>query len=944
MRRVHFLAISALILLVLCGRCLAQIPKLEFEKYHLPNGLQVILHQDHSTPIVAVNIWYHVGSKNERPGRTGFAHLFEHMMFQGSKHYDHDYFLPLQQAGGQINGSTSNDRTNYWENVPSNYLDLALWMESDRMAFLLPAMTQRRLDNQRSVVKNERRQGYENRPYGLAHEVILSAMFPADYPYSWPVIGSMADLEVASREDIADFFRHYYHPGNASLCIAGDIQPAEAKRLVEKYFGPVPAGPKVEKLQPIPVELEKSQRIQMTDRVGLARLYLNWLSVAEFAPDDADLETLGDVLAGGKTSRLYRRLVRDLQIAQDVQAGQMSMEIGGTFAVIATARPGHPLAELEKAIMEEVGRIQAEPPAGEEVARVLAQRESHMVRALEPLGGFGGRADQLNRYNVLTGDPGYLTKDFARYQQVAPADVQRVAKKYLTDKFVALEIVPGAETTITPDPRIAAAEARTQLAKEVKPSRVAQPGTAPEGSDREGLPKPGPEPKFDVPTIHRGRLPDGLRLMVVEYHKLPVVHLRMALPFGEAAEPADKLGLARLTAAVWDEGTKCRTSDQIAEELALLGTALSIGCGLERSSATMFCLKGRLAKALNIYADVLLHPTFPEDELQRQRNMAVGRLFQIRNDPLSLANMAVDQVLYGYDHPYGEPHSGAPGTLTRITRDDLLAFYQAHCRPEGATLIAVGDITLDELTKAVTAALVDWKAQGEAAGPKLPPVPPAKPTAVTLVDKSGAAQSVISVALVGPPRKSPDYFPLVVMNAALGGQFASRLNMNLREDKGFTYGARSAFQWHVQEPGPYMASSSVQTAVTAPALTEFIAEFEGISGVRPVEGDELDFCKKYITRGFPQGFDTPGGVAGQLATLVEFDLPDDYFSTVVPKVNAVTTADIVRAAKKCIDLGRLAVIIVGDRAQIEASLRELPIGKNLTVVRFDDDFKLGSVK
>ena len=409
------------------GGASPRVPKIAFEKYRLPNGLDVILHEDHSTPIVAVNVWYHVGSKNERPGRTGFAHLFEHMMFQGSKHYNRDFFGPLQKAGAQpgarLNGSTSADRTNYWETVPSNYLELAIWMESDRMAFLLPAMTQEKLDNQRDVVKNERRQSYENRPYGLAYEVILAAAYPPDHPYSWPTIGSMADLTAASREDVADFFRRYYHPGNASLCIAGDFDPGQARRLVEKYFGPIPAGPKVAKLPPRVPRLKEPLRVQMTDRVGLARLYLNWHTVPMFAADDAELDVLADVLAGGKTSRLYRRLVRELQIAQDVNATQRSGEIAGALGIVATARPGRKLAELESVILEEVARLQAEPPSAEEVGRAVARFEEQtgLPVSLE----FAGDLDALSPSGALAPDAGVQV---LRILQESLANVRKHAK------------------------------------------------------------------------------------------------------------------------------------------------------------------------------------------------------------------------------------------------------------------------------------------------------------------------------------------------------------------------------------------------------------------------------------------------------------------------------------------------------------------------------------
>jgi zinc protease len=919
------------------------IPKIPYEKYTLPNGMDVILHEDHSTPIVGVNLWYRVGSKNEVPGRTGFAHLFEHLMFQGSKHFDQDYFLPLQKAGGRVNGNTNSDRTNFWETVPSNFLELALWMESDRMAFLLPAMTQDRLENQRSVVKNERRQSYENRPYGLAGETIMAALLPPEHPYSWTTIGSMADIDAASREDVAVFFRRYYHPGNASLCIAGDFDPAAAKRLVEKYFGPIPTGPKVEKLKPWIPELKESKRIRMTDRVGLARLYLNWPTVPKFAADDAELEVLADILAGGKTSRLYRRLVRDEQIAQDVSASQGSEENFGMFTVTATARPGKELGALEAIVAEELQRIQDESPNQTEIDRSLARGETAIARSLEGISDSGGRAYRLNMYNVLTGDPGYLAKDFARIRKVDPQGVKRVAKKYLSGNKVVLEVVPGKQTEIIPDPRGPAAEARQQLAKSIKDVPVPEKPGAPEDADRTALPKPGPEPAFRLPPIQRGKLSNGMNLLVLENHETPAVSVHVTFPCGRADEPADKLGLAGMTASVWDEGTEKRTSEQISEELADIGASLAIGAGLDDTSARVYALKRHLGKALQIFSDVLQHPSFPEAELVRQRNMALGRLVQIRNEPTALAAMAVNQTIYGYDHPYGRPGQGTVGSLKSITRKDLKDFHQAAADPGQATIIAVGDTTFDEIKTELEKVFSGWKNPGKTGETKFSP-PADRPATITLIDKPGAAQSVVVTALVGTVRKTPDYFPLLVMNAALGGQFASRLNMNLREDKGYTYGVSSRFDWRARDLGVFAASASIQTPATAPALTEFIGELQGIAGKRPVQGEELDFCKKYITRGFPAGFETSTALAAMLETLVQFQLPDNYYDTVLPGVAAVTSDEISAAAKKYLKLDNLDVIIVGDRTKIEPALRELPLGKTLKVMQFDEDFRLVPAK
>ena len=836
------------------------IPELKFEKYTLPNGLQVILHEDHATPIVCTNVWYHVGSKDERPGRTGFAHLFEHMMFQGSKHYDKVYFGPLQTVGGSLNGSTAMDRTNYWETVPSNYLELAVWMESDRMGFLLPAMTQAKLDNQRDVVKNERRQSYENRPYGLVHETILAALYPPDHPYSWPTIGSMTDLAKASREDIADFFRRYYHPANASLCIAGDFNPAEAKRLVEKYFGPIPAGPKVTHPKPSTPELKVETRIKMTDRVGLARVYYAWPTPPHFTADDAALDLLGHVLGGGKTSRLHRALVREKQIAQDVQAYQDGQELTSDFGIVASVRPGHTIAEVESAIAVEIARIQAEPPTADEMERAINTLEARTIRSLEPVGGFGGRADQLNLYNTLTGDPGYLVKDFARYVEVDAAAVQQAAKKYLGPGRVVAEVEPGGEVTIHPNPLVAADAARAEMARNLpSPSGRGAGGEGAAGeAGRESLPEGAAEPKFTLPPIQRAKLANGMQVLLVEKHELPVVNLHVVFPAGRADDPVLRPGLADLLAAMWDEGTAKRTADEIAAQLGDVGATLSVSADWDATGVRLFSLKRHLPQALDVLFDVLREPTFPEHELHRQQQAALARLSQIRNEPTALASMAVTQSLYGSEHPYGHPQWGNAAVIKSISRHELEGAYRS-LRPCDAAVIAVGDITMAELAQRLEPALGDWRPSSTA--PQGGYAPPAqKPTRLVLIDKPQAAQSVIQVALIGSRRNTPDYFSQSVMNTVFGGQFSSRLNMNLRERKGYTYGARSTWDWRVHAEGLFVATSSVQTNVTAPALAEFLKELKDMAGARPVEAKELDFCKKYVTRGYTAGFETASHV------------------------------------------------------------------------------------
>ncbi|MCS7304763.1 MAG: insulinase family protein [Thermoguttaceae bacterium] len=1059
----------------------SRIPQIPFEKYSLPNGLQVILHQDCSTPIVCVNLWYHVGSKDEQIGRTGFAHLFEHMMFQGSEHYDQDYFKPLQEAGGRLNGSTSQDRTNYWQTVPSNYLELALWMESDRMGYLLPAMTQEKLDNQRDVVKNERRQAYENRPYGLVYETILAALYPPEHPYSWPTIGYMEDLDRASREDIAQFFRCFYHPANASLCIAGDFDPAEAKRLVAKYFGGIPAGPKPVRRPPPMPRLSQEQRIRMTDRVGLGRLYLVWPTAVEFSQDDAALELLAGILSAPKIGRLEKRLVRQLQLAQDVSASQQGQEWAGTFWITATVRAGQSMAQLENALLEEIQRIQQQPPSEEELQQALHRLESAWIGSLQSVGGFGGRADQLNYYNVMTGDPGNLSRDFERFVRVRPEDIQRVAQQYLTSARVVLEVQPGQTTTIEPDPRIPAAKARkTLLSQATSPSPYASEGSIDEASsgpkassdssgpknfsspsgkerddgrhhpasadkqaeinpkipkshqsapspldaehaatieqpDRTRLPPPGPPPKFTFPPFSRFQLSNGLEVVFAEYHELPLVICQMLFRAGRSSDPAGKAGLAHLMAAVWDEGTQKRSGEELAAALARLGASLSIGADWDTSGARLFTLRRSWTEALRLYAEVICQPLFPENQLDREKQLALGRLRQWRADPVMVAHLAFCAALYGPDHPYGQPSLGTPSTIQSIGRHDLEQFYRQHIRPNRATLIVVGDLSQAELATELEKAFGHWKATEPPAsqtpaesasayppanlrppsaqtepqtlpprslgtewsegvggwmqpaleqpaasglvarsqnaeqpmcegngrwGPPLPEPPPIHQSRLLVLDKPAAPQSVICVGQLGARRNSPEYARLVVMNTIFGGQFSSRLNMNLRETHGFTYGARSAFDWRPRQPGPFAAVSSVHTEVTAQALQEFLNEIEGLRGAKPVSLKELEFAKNYLCRGYPADFETASQLAEHLETLLEFDLPDDAFSRFIPEVQAVQPEDVHQIAQKFLQVDRLLMVIVGDRTKIEPALRQLPVGRTLQVVELDEAFRL----
>jgi zinc protease len=980
------------------------LPPINFTDSTLANGLRVILHEDHSTPIVAVNIWYHVGSKNEVPGRTGFAHLFEHMMFQGSKHYDNDFFVPLQEAGGTLNGSTNSDRTNYWEVVPSNFLALALWLESDRMGHLLDALTEEKLSNQREVVKNEKRQNYDNRPYGLVGEQIAATMYPPAHPYHWLTIGSLEDLNAASLEDISDFFRRFYTPNNASLVIAGDFDPEEARNLVEKYFAPIERGPRLEPVvAPLP-RMEREIRVTMEDRVTLPRIYMSWHAVPAWARDDAELDTLSAVLAGGKGSRLYKSLVYEQQIAQDVTAFNNSREIAGQFQIVATAKPGRSLEELEQAIDAELEKIKRDaPPTAEEMERAYNARESSFIYSLQTVGGFGGRSDQMNLYAVFLDDPGYFQQDLARYRSVTAQEVSRAADAYLTDRRMTLSVrpgerngaqssagapapagpsnatappsqqtpatrIPGAQsstastpatsgTTAGPSPvRQAAAvdraagerqqtkaeTAATTPAGAAPPATVAHSGIHLKHEDQMRLgglyapPEPKPDPRFALPLIQRRTLSNGLEVVIVEHHDLPVVTLNLVLRTGAAADPPDAAGLASTTAALLDEGTTTRSALEISNELAAIGARLGTGADWDLSGVSLLSVTRHLESALGIFTDVLTNPAFPESELELQRDMRLTAIMQRRDNPQDIAGVVYSALLYGREHPYGHPIIGDEASVRAVSNRDIKGFYETHYRPNNATLIAVGDVYPDALAGQLERAFARWESAD--VPPKLvmaAPPPQSRAPGIYIVDKPGAAQSVLVIGQVGPPRSTPDYFSLLLMNTMLGGQFTSRLNLNLREDKGYTYGARTIFDFR-RGPGPFAVSTSVQTAVTKEAIEEILKELRGIRGEIPVTEAELLFSKQAIIRGFPRSFETPEQIANRLADVILYELPDDYFNRYISEVSSVTREDVLRVARRYLDPSEMVILIVGDRASIEPGLRSLDaVGPSITILDAD---------
>jgi zinc protease len=881
----------------------SEIPKIEFEKYTLPNGLQVILHVDRKLPIVHVNQWFHVGSKNEKPGRTGFAHLFEHMMFQGSKNASKDYFAYAEKAGanlqeGGVNGTTNNDRTNYFATVPSGNLEEVLWLESDRLATLTDALTKEKLDNQRDVVKNERRQGLENTPYGRWFKLVTENLHPASHPYSWTVIGSHEDLTAASLEDVKDFFKQYYTPNNLSLVIAGDFDPAEAKRLVEKYFGVIPAGPPLDRPTLWIPTLDRERIIEATDRVPQDRVYMTWPSPQIFGPGDAELDLTSLILSDGLSSRLNKVLVYDKQLATAVQSFQNSAEISGWFAVIATARPGASLSDIEKIVTDEIARLAKTGPTAAELERAKTKQRYNFVTGLERIGGFGGKADLLNQYNTYWGDPGRFADDVARYQKVTAADVQRTVDRWLNTRNRLL--------------------VRFHPEKSGRASEVAL--------DRSKEPAMGADRAFRAPEVKTAKLPNGLELYVVERPDLPKVAVTLATKAGAIADPQGKAGTAHLTATTIDLGTKTRQALQIEDALGDLGTSLAGSATRESSRLSFEVLKSNLAPAMTIFADVVENPAFPESEFDREKKRHLDALSQQAKNANAIAGRVRSMLAFGPDHPYGRPVQGLPSTIESITRADLAKFHDTYWKPGSSALIFVGDVTLAEATEHARRTLGGWIG-GAAPAVTIPPAQPAAAGKLYLVDRQDAAQTVITSFLPAPARKTDDYYALHLADSVWGGGgFGTRLNLNLREDKGYSYGVFSTVA-HFQQAGLWYAAGGVQTNKTKESLVEFDKELKALAGTKPISDAEFDDAKVKRIRGYAQQFESLSRIAQQVADLWSQSLSMDELQREVDETQKVTLEATRAAASKYAKPAAASVLLVGDRAKIESGIRETNLGE-----------------
>ena len=906
-----------------------------FEQFTLPNGLRVVVHTDRKAPVVAVNVWYHVGAKDEARGRSGFAHLFEHLMFRGSENFKGEFDAPFEQVGAtNLNGTTNTDRTNYFENVPTTALDVALWMESDRMGHLLGALDQHALDEQRGVVQNEKRQR-EGEPYGRAFDIIAKAIYPEDHPYHHGVIGSMNDLDAAKLDDVKNWFRSWYGPNNAVLVLAGDIDLATARAKVMRFFGDIPPSAGVPKMAPrIPAPTAASRQT-VTDNVPQTRIYRVW-HAPQFSSADRDrLDLFASVLGGSQASRLDKRLTFDDKLADRVTASVFDAEIASTFNIQVDVKAGVDPAKVEAAIDEELARLLTDGPTAAEVERARAATLAGFVRRVERVGAFGGKADVLARCQVFTGNPGCYRTALATIQSATPAQLKQVAATWLKRPAFTLQIDPGERKPAVEEPALA----------DLPPSQVAPPAkglkAVPQSVDRsQGVPKVDQFPELRFPAVARATLSNGLKVVLAERRGLPLV--QMTMQFGGAGYASDrgkKQGTTGFTLAMLGEGAGDYDALAYGARKELLGAVITAAGTLDVANLTLSAIKSRLDDSLALYADVIMRPRLDAKDIERARGQWLASIKQEKARPASEARRLLGPALYGAGHPYGIPFAGT-GTeadITALTHDDLTRWLAEWIRPDNATLFVVGDASLADLTPRLEKAFAAWKAPGTPLPQTAIPAvkPPAKPR-VLLVDQPGAQQANLLVAETVAPSTDPGAIDLEIANGVIGGTFSSRINMNLREDKHWSYGASSNAA-DALGPRPWIAAAPVQIDKTVESIKELRREVvDYATGKAPTKPEELAKLQAQRIRALPGSYETGAAVLRTLADNALYGRPDDYAQQRARRISALTIDDLTRAIA-AIQPGALTWIIVGDLKKIEKPVRALELG-DLKVV--DSDGKI----
>ena len=886
------------------GQAELEVPDIKYDTFTLENGLTVVVHEDRKVPMVAVNVWYHVGSKNEKVGKTGFAHLFEHLMFNGTENYNNEYFEPFEKIGAtDQNGTTNSDRTNYFQNVPTNALDLALWMESERMGHILDVIDEDKLNEQRGVVQNEKRQG-ENSPYGKAFNSINTGAFPKGHPYSWSVIGSMEDLNAATLDDVKEWFETYYGPTNAVIALAGDIDLETAKIKVQEYFGDIQGGPPLTKPKKWIAKRTEQTREIMEDNVPQTRIYKVWNVPEDGTAEAQALELAASTLAGSKNSPLYQELVYKTGLATNASAFYYGREIAGLFIISATVAPGQDAKQVESIIDSTLEKFLKTGPNAKLLKNTKTSTIAGLTNGLQRIGGFGGKSDILATYQTLYGDAGAFRAILEMYLDTSAKEVKEAANKWLSSGDYVLSIVPAAKTSVV--------KSKVDRSK--------------------GIPYPTEKLSYSFPKIQSAVLDNGSKLVLAERNDLPLVQLQIVFSNGYAVESNDELGLVNFTMSMVDEGTKKYDSLEFAEMQESLGSGIGFGSSIDTTYASMSSLKVNLEQTLDLFKEGLLNPTFPQVELDKVKKRWLAGIDQELNSPASMANREIRTLVYGSGHPYAKASSsGIKSTVEAFKREDLIDMYSKLTNPNDATFIITGDISLDEATQLLNNKFTDWTSVNEtSAKVDLFNVEDQTSPRVFLIDKPGAIQSYILAAQLLPPTNSDDDILIDYMNYAIAGSFTSRLNMNLREDKSWSYGVRTSTGYS-QGQRLMRMTAPVQTDKTAPAILEILREYDEYINTTPINADELSKIKNARTLRLPGQYETLSALLGGIEDIVKYNRDFDYLDKIADKRNSIKLEDVRLASTKYLDTNKWTWVIVGDLKEIEGPIRELNIG-NLEII------------
>jgi zinc protease len=901
-----------------------------FEKYKLPNGLTVVLNVDKSDPIAALAIYYHVGSSREVPGKTGFAHLFEHMMFQRSENVPEDtYFKNIQGAGGTLNGSTNQDRTNYYEVIPKNALEMALWMESDRMGYLENTVTKTALVNQQNVVQNEKRESVDNAAYGFNQGLIGKNLYPKGHPYSWTVIGEMEDLTSATVEDVRAFHKKFYAPNNATVVISGDINKDEVKAMVLKYFGEIPTGSAIDKRSAMPVTLGSIVRLYHEDNFAKApQLTMVFPTAERYSKDSYALNFLGDLLSGTKKSPLYTILVKDKKLTSRVMTRNGSQELAGSFTISVAANPDVNLTDVEKAIFEGLEKFEKDGFSEEDLTRIKAGYETRFYNSFASV---QGKAFLLAEYTMNTGDPEYYKKDLAAIQAVTMADVKAVYNKYIKGKnFVETSFVPKGKAALIAEgsKNAGIVEEDVTKAAEVKANATAEEPIVktPAKFDRSVMPKIGPDPTVTIPLPWKASLSDGMKIWGIVQNELPLVQYSIVIDGGHMLDKVEKAGVANLVAAMMNEGTKNKTPEELEDAIGLLGASIRVSSSNEDISVDVSSMSKNFEKTLALVQEILLEPRWDKEQFALAKSRIINTLKRNAASPDYLAANTLNKLMFG-DNILAIDATGTEASVNAITMDDLKDYYNKYLSPSISKFLIVGDVDQAKVKASLAVLNQKWQAKKVVLPEIKVPGAPAK-SQIYFVDVPGAKQSVISIGAPSLPRTDPDFYPATVANYKLGGSFNGIFNLILREEKGFTYGARSNITG-AKNYGSFVASSRVRTNSTLESVTIFKTEMEKYRKNIPQE--YIDFTKSSLLKNNALRFETLGNLLSMLNTMTAFNLPTDYIKQEENFVKGLTVEKQLQLANKYIDPSRMYYVVVGDAKTQLDELEKAGLGKPILV-------------